>query len=337
MKESTCSMLRARIPAAEAALHREGLLMGRPRSERERQRDRERKRERRTDDPEGARAAQREYFRKNPRKRTDERRAYEREWQRKKRAADPEAARAYEREYRRSNPKPRTDARREYEREWKRGQRAADPEGNRAYRRDWRSRNRDAVNEKKRDDREKNPEAAREWGRRRYAKNREHILSQNKARAHGPHVFEDVARMWNEQEGLCYLCGIDLTAVKRAVIDHDHGCCPPDHSCRACRRGLACDTCNAAIGFARDDPDQLRRMADALEAAQKAARARIAALPVQAELELGDPEPAERLAPVGEDADVLVALPAARRPRAARRPDLDAGACGQEPLPGIVV
>lgn len=214
----------------------------------------------------------------------DRRREYDQEWRRNRRAENPEAARAAEREYRKRSPRPRTDQRRAYDREWQRNRRAADPEAAKAYVRDYRTRNRDAVNQRKRDDREKNLEAAREWGRRRYARNRDQILSQNKARAHGPHIFEDLAAMWDAQEGLCYLCGCDLTAVKRVVIDHDHGCCPPDHSCRACRRGLACDGCNIGIGMVGDDPERLRRMADALEAAQKAARERIAALPVQMEL-----------------------------------------------------
>lgn len=217
-------------------------------------------------------------------RRTDERREYEREWKRRQRAKDPEAARAYDREYKRRNPKPRTDQRREYEREWARRRREADPEASRAYGRERWTRNRDALNERRRAVRERSPESVRESQRRNYAKNRSRILSRNKKLAHGPYIFEDLAAMWDAQQGLCYLCGCDLNAVKRVVIDHDHSCCPPDHSCRACRRGLSCDGCNIGIGMVGDDPDRLRRMADALEVAQKAAKARIAALSVQMEL-----------------------------------------------------
>lgn len=77
----------------------------------------------------------------------------------------------------------------------------------------------------------------------------------------------DWAALWAAQDGCCYLCGDDLTEGA-AGVDHDHRCCPRNYSCRGCRRGLACDNCNSAIGMARDDPARLRRMADALEAAQ---------------------------------------------------------------------
>jgi len=91
-------------------------------------------------------------------------------------------------------------------------------------------------------------------------------------------------RLWPEeraailvaQGGCCYLCGEELAAEK-AHVDHDHSCCGPNRSCRACRRGLACEQCNRAIGLARDDPARLRRMADALEAAQRGVMARMAA------------------------------------------------------------
>ncbi len=88
---------------------------------------------------------------------------------------------------------------------------------------------------------------------------------------------EDWAAMWDAQQGACYLCGEEMVAGK-AVIDHDHSHCPPEQSCRTCRRGLACSNCNSAIGLAGDDPDQLRQMAGALEAAQLAVTQRMAAV-----------------------------------------------------------
>ena len=77
---------------------------------------------------------------------------------------------------------------------------------------------------------------------------------------------EGRAAMWAAQGGRCYLCGEEVAAEK-AHIDHDQSCCGPDRSCPVCRRGLACEQCNRAIGLVRDDPARLRRMADALEAA----------------------------------------------------------------------
>src|SRR5258708_6381080 len=86
---------------------------------------------------------------------------------------------------------------------------------------------------------------------------------------------EDRAAMWAAQDGHCYLCGEELAAEK-AHVDHDHSCCGRDRSCPVCRRGLACEQCNRAIGLTRDDPDRLHRMADALEAAKRGVAARMA-------------------------------------------------------------
>jgi hypothetical protein len=86
---------------------------------------------------------------------------------------------------------------------------------------------------------------------------------------------EDWATLWEAQDGRCYLCGGNLLDGK-IVIDHDHSCCPAGTSCPACRRGLAHDQCNVAIGYANEDPMRLRRMADALETAQFAVAQRLA-------------------------------------------------------------
>lgn len=89
---------------------------------------------------------------------------------------------------------------------------------------------------------------------------------------------EDFARMVADQDGRCYLCGDELPDDPQKVhIDHDHTCCPDGKSCPACRRGLACRDCNHIIGLAHDDPDRLRRIADALRIARRAAAPRIAA------------------------------------------------------------
>lgn len=90
--------------------------------------------------------------------------------------------------------------------------------------------------------------------------------------------------MLDAQDGKCYLCGDEL-AYDDAVIDHDHRCCPNVSgrvtSCKYCRRGLACGPCNTIIGMAADDPDRLRRIADALASALPAVSARIGARPRQ--------------------------------------------------------
>lgn len=133
---------------------------------------------------------------------------------------------------------------------------------------------------------EANPDKRREISRKSKEKNKERdnararelrVANPGPERAtrfryrHGPFIAIDFATMRSAQGGDCYLCGRDLSDLPEAEIhiDHDHRCCPPSRSCRNCRRGLACKDCNSAIGFANDSPDQLRRMADALEAAQR--------------------------------------------------------------------
>jgi hypothetical protein len=96
----------------------------------------------------------------------------------------------------------------------------------------------------------------------------------------------DWAALWAAQDGQCYLCGELMDPEKKLDIDHDHSCWPKDKSCRACRRGLAHSECNCLIGLAGDDPDRLRRIADALERAQAKAAERMAQKPSQ--LELGE-------------------------------------------------
>lgn len=96
---------------------------------------------------------------------------------------------------------------------------------------------------------------------------------------------EDIARLREEQDGRCYLCGGLLPRGGYAVaIDHDHRCCPSRQSCSYCRRGLACQSCNVLIGHARDDPRLLRQIADNLEAAIADVTRRLASKPEQASL-----------------------------------------------------
>jgi hypothetical protein len=69
--------------------------------------------------------------------------------------------------------------------------------------------------------------------------------------------------MFDANGGACYLCG-DPFDAKHIHVDHDHSCCPGKSSCGSCVRGLACRWCNQGIGNFRDDPERMRRVADAL-------------------------------------------------------------------------
>jgi Recombination endonuclease VII len=110
----------------------------------------------------------------------------------------------------------------------------------------------------------------------------EHTENERRRR-HGVGAPEDFARMWQEQNGCCYLCEKPLVA-EEMHMDHDHRCCPKNKSCRRCRRGLACKLCNVLIGDAGDDPVLLRKIADNLEVALARVTERIADLPVQGTL-----------------------------------------------------
>lgn len=199
---------------------------------------------------------------------------------------DPE----YGRRYRERNQ----DKLREYGREYylknrdrirERKRLEQDRETQRAYAREWYQKNRERVKEKNRQYYLKNREREIGRARRHYAANRERYRVYQQAwhtKNHHGLRPEDWGALWEAQEGLCYLCGGELT--DKAVVDHDHSCCPQMYSCQVCRRGLAHADCNIAIGHAGDDPAKLRRMADALEAAQAEVAERMAAKPVQLEL-----------------------------------------------------
>lgn len=167
-------------------------------------------------------------------------------------------------------------------------------EQGRAWRAEYRTRNREQLSAKQREYRAHNQEADRERKRAWRAQNPEKARAQDlRARArkdpqkvsewqrvhrairnHGLRP-EDWAAVWAAQDGRCYLCGAGLVEGK-VHVEHDHSCCPEGRSCEICRRGLACGTCNRSIALAGDDPDRLRRMADALEIAKREVAERMA-------------------------------------------------------------
>lgn len=58
-----------------------------------------------------------------------------------------------------------------------------------------------------------------------------------------------------KHDGLCHVC----ITEKAAVIDHDHACCPGQHSCGECVRGVLCGACNRALGLFRDNIEVMAR------------------------------------------------------------------------------
>lgn len=149
--------------------------------------------------------------------------------------------------------------------EYVRRARAADPEKFRERTRQWRA---------------ANPQKVR-------ARNKQQVRDQM-ADIHGLDWRAAYAAMRATQDGRCYLCGDELNEDilpsgkgRATVIDHDHRCCPQRRSCSDCRRGLACQRCNVIIGLAGDNPEVLRRIADALEVANARISQRLAARPAQ--------------------------------------------------------
>jgi Recombination endonuclease VII len=185
---------------------------------------------------------------------------------------DPEEERAYRRARYAANP----EKARKRNRENQRKRRANDPDGSiRAHERDalraWQQANPERVAENNRRWREANPEKFKEGQARKHRR--------------GRHGLDPVkfAQLLAAQDGRCCFCQRPLQG--RIDVDHDHSCtCGPDRSCDACRRGLACHTCNAAIGLLGDDPDRMELAAANLRRLTAEARLRINGKPVQAEL-----------------------------------------------------
>lgn len=158
--------------------------------------------------------------------------------------------------------------------------RQSNPEHFNQWQREWRARNRQKISAQAKARRIRNKEKLNAQERARYRANRDRVRDRdNAARLRARHSWSDEGRaaMWQAQGGRCYLCGDELAGQEKVVVDHDHSCCPQGKSCSTCRRGLAHDRCNIAIGNAGDDPARLRQMADTLEMAQAAFRQRRAA------------------------------------------------------------
>lgn len=72
---------------------------------------------------------------------------------------------------------------------------------------------------------------------------------------------DEYKEMLERSDSLCYACGLPETFVKNGTIrslsiDHDHE--------TGKVRGLLCNSCNRAIGFAKDNADRLQACAEYL-------------------------------------------------------------------------
>lgn len=184
--------------------------------------------------------------------------------------SDPEQKREYNRRYREQN-KERIAAQ-QHERYLQ------NREKHRQDRREYVRRNREAVKAQKAAYYQRNKDAIR---RRIAAYNEQNPAATRATWLKSNHGMrpEDWDALWAAQGGCCYLCGVELDPGpgRNIHIEHDHSCCPLYKSCQICRRGLACKRCNSTIGLADDDPARLRKLADALEIAQRTVEQRKAA------------------------------------------------------------
>lgn len=185
---------------------------------------------------------------------------------------DPEKRREVERRYKAAN----RERLNEQARETMRRLREADPERDREYQRRRRL---------------ENPELYRGYSRRGYERNKDRVLERNRnwrkatkyRNAKDRRRAEIVARLWQEQDGRCYLCE-DPVELDAAILEHDHRCCPPMYFCQYCIRGVSHPGCNSVIGHGRDDPDLLEVIARNLRVKLTEMDVRLASKPEQAEL-----------------------------------------------------
>lgn len=93
--------------------------------------------------------------------------------------------------------------------------------------------------------RKRNPEKHRENKRRERLKSKYNI------------TLTDYDDLLHFQNNVCAVCGNPCPTGNRLAVDHDHE--------TGKVRGLLCTNCNMALGFAQDNPELLRELADYLE------------------------------------------------------------------------
>lgn len=108
-----------------------------------------------------------------------------------------------------------------------------------------------------------------------YKKNKEHIIKKScdwaknnpERRKHNllksmyNLSIEDYNQMFEEQEGCCKVCGKYQSEVKKGLcVDHDH--------ITSKVRGLLCQYCNSALGYANDDTEVLHNLIKYLQDAE---------------------------------------------------------------------
>jgi hypothetical protein len=111
------------------------------------------------------------------------------------------------------------------------------------------------------------PECSRKW----FSKNRKRDTPEEKKdrRLRDNHGItpEFIKQKIQQQNNRCALCGEPFdhnNFTLRPCLDHNHGCCPKNHSCAECRRDIIHQRCNLIIGWTKDNPHLLIKALDYL-------------------------------------------------------------------------
>ena len=134
----------------------------------------------------------------------------------------------------------------------------------------------DCAREVRRRSRQKKPQVYRGM-QEKYRANNKEKLRQNRYRHIHKIDYSEFLEILASQGNVCKICkkSEPNQEDRNWVVDHDHNCCPKDKSCAKCRRGILCQSCNKALGFAKDNPEVLRAAADYLEAYEREKNANV--------------------------------------------------------------
>jgi hypothetical protein len=159
------------------------------------------------------------------------------------RAKNLEAKRAYERAYYAKN--------REKLRKYKRSYKPKDPEALAAYQREYAKNNREAILEHKRRYREKNRGKLRE-AHHKYVRDENSGYKVASKRKIIKHAIDLETMAGRPRPDICDACGGLPDKGKSLHFDHCH---QHGHF-----RGWLCRNCNLMLGYAKDDPNRLRKL-----------------------------------------------------------------------------
>ena len=76
-------------------------------------------------------------------------------------------------------------------------------------------------------------------------------------------TLEQYNKKLSEQNGVCAIC--KGTWCRVLVVDHDHDCCAGEITCGKCLRSLLCGSCNAGLGWFKNDVEIMKNAIEYLQ------------------------------------------------------------------------